>query len=237
MFLFRILLCAVGVGITAMSAASAATVITFDDVPEQEDNTPCSWQSSDEQSYEEGGYTFGNCPGYEGGTPGIVFLEDAGSDTPKYMTVTQSDGSTFSAISMDVITTTGDYGYYADSGEWYYLTYDNIVATGYLDGVLVATQYFSSMDTSSYSDEITLLFSDAFSDIDELVITALRDTESDSTPIDGVTCIDAPCMDVKITSLTLGAAVAASPVPLPSGLPLLSGGFLALIALGWRRWS
>jgi hypothetical protein len=202
----------------AFSAAPAnAALLTFDGVAIGGIGCPPG-----PGSVVESGFTISNCPGYFI-EPGEIHLDDGGTGFSSF--VDFSSDMRFDAVSV-AIQNFGE-SYFVDDITWQSVPYDNVLFTGYRDGVLVASQGYSSFAVAAFATEVVLFDSD-FAALDLLRIAQVFPSIEEQFLHPDAYCVDVPCGHVSLKEITL------APVPLPAGLPLLAGA-LALLGFAASR--
>lgn len=205
----RILNLFAAVTLLALSAPAAhATLLTFDSVPAG--GAGC-WSSPD--SVVESGFTISNCPGYFI-EPGEIHLNDGGSGFSSF--VDFSYDTAFDAVSI-MIENLG-ISWFIDYNAGVSIPYDNVVFSGYRDGVLVASQSYSSFALGILGTA-TVLFDSDFLGLDMLRVAQVLPSAAERQQHPGAFCFEPPCGQVSLMEGTL------MPVPVPAALPLFAGAF------------
>lgn len=194
----------------AAGAAGAAT-LTFDALPD-EGSQLTSWTEDGVLVTAQGGTLAAL-------TPGSAHLDDSGTGLAQSLSF--STGSLFAATSFDILPSSNEYELCTDLGEGEVdcspSSFANVSVTGYANGLEVASDAFDM-----YAVNGTYVFSDAFRDLDLLVI-GFADAPSN------LVCDDSPCTHYSVDSVTL------APVPLPASGAMLALGIVGLGATYRRR--
>lgn len=194
-----------------------AVTLTFDDVSGGQSG--CDFAGGNPDTIVERGFTISGCPEYHS-LVGAVHLDDTGTTFGNSVTI--STNRLFDAISLDV------YGYGSiflapdNDGNDHSLAYNNVLFEGFINGVVVSTQHFSTGITGGL---FSVFFESGFIGIDALTISQRLPSAAEFAAYPHSYCGDAPCNHIDIDNLV----VSISPVPLPASVFLLLFAFVVLV--------